>query len=60
MPTEWANYLSIFGFLFLTILVWLIPKDLVYSGAPDRAAWRDIRWWATALAAIQICIYILF
>jgi len=60
LPVEWANYLSMAGFAFLGLLVWLVPKHLVYSEAKDNARWRDYRIWASALIAIQITLYGLF
>ncbi|MEM7078635.1 MAG: hypothetical protein AAF513_08410 [Pseudomonadota bacterium] len=60
MPEIWANYLSILGFVLLLLLVWRIPRHLIFSGAPDQARWRDIRIWATVLIAIQIVLYTLF
>lgn len=60
LPVEWANYLSIVGFLFLAVVVWLIPKERVYAEAPDMARWRDFRIWATVLICIQLALYSLF
>jgi len=60
LPVTWANYLSIVGFLFLGLLVWLIPRKLIYSGADDDAIWRDIRIWATVLIALQLALYTVF
>ena len=60
LPLEWANYLSIIGFLCLFVLVWLIPQQAVYEDAPDQSRWRDIRLWATVLIAIQLFLYAVF
>lgn len=60
LPLEWANYISIIGFLFLFALVWLIPKKAVYEDAPNQSRWRDIRLWATILIAFQLLIYAVF
>ena len=60
LPLAWANYLSIAGFLFLGVLVWLIPRRLIYTEATDQARWRDIRIWATALITLQLALYALF
>ena len=59
-PLAWANYLSMGGFALLGVLVWLVPRRLIFSEAPDAARWRDFRLWATALIALQIGIYALF
>lgn len=60
LPVYWANYISIGGFLFLGILIWSIPKHLIYTESTDHARWRDIRIWATVLICIQISLYLLF
>ena len=36
LPLEWAYYLSIFGFLCLFVVIWLIPKKAVFEDAPDQ------------------------
>ncbi len=60
MPVAWANYISIVGFVLLALLVWKIPRHIIYSQAPDDARWRDIRIWATVLIAMQLVLYLLF
>ena len=60
LPVVWANYISIVGFLFLGILVWVIPKRLIYTDASDQAKWRDIRVWATVLIGFQVTLYLVF
>ena len=60
LPVVWANYISILGFLVLGILVWAIPKRLIYIDASDQAKWRDIRVWATVLIGFQVALYLVF
>jgi hypothetical protein len=60
LPVAWANYLSIFGFLVLGTLVWLIPKKVIFTEAPDQSRWRDMRLWASVLIAMQLALYTLF
>jgi hypothetical protein len=60
MPVIWANYVSMAGFVFLGVVVWLIPKKLIFAEAQDQSRWRDIRLWATALIGLQLTIYALF
>ena len=60
LPVAWANYLSIFGFLVLGALVWLIPKKIIFTEAPDQSRWRDMRLWASVLIAMQLALYTLF
>ena len=60
LPLSLANYLSIMGFVCLLVLVWLVPRNIVYEDAPDQSRWRDIRFWATILIAFQVLLYGLF
>jgi len=60
LPVAWANYLSILGFLVLGTLVWLIPKKVIFTEAPDQSRWRDMRLWASVLIAMQLALYTLF
>ena len=60
LPVAWANYLSILGFLVLGALVWLIPKKIIFTEAPDQSRWRDMRLWASVLIAMQLALYTLF
>ncbi len=60
LPVAWANYLSILGFLVLGTLVWLIPKNVIFTEAPDQSRWRDMRLWASVLIAMQLALYTLF
>ena len=60
LPVAWANYLSMAGFAALGLLVWMIPRAQIFKGTSNHAGWRDIRWWATALILLQLCIYAIF
>ncbi len=60
LPVAWANYLSMAGFATLALFVWLIPKRLILSEAPDASRWRDTRVWATVLILVQIGLYAIF
>ena len=60
LPVAWANYISIGGFLFLGVIVWAIPRSLIFTEASDQSSWRDIRIWATVLIGIQLVLYLVF
>ncbi len=47
-----------FGLVLL--LTWTLPTRFVWSGAPDRSRWRDLRIWATILTGIQMILYAIF
>ncbi|MEM7097468.1 MAG: hypothetical protein AAF541_04350 [Pseudomonadota bacterium] len=60
LPVAWANYISIIGFVFLLIVVWLIPRRVILADAKSNSRWRDIRIWATGLILMQITLYLIF
>ncbi|MDA1074126.1 MAG: hypothetical protein O3A63_05100 [Proteobacteria bacterium] len=60
LPVWWANVATVVLFVLLAALVMLIPKATVIGDAPDRRWFRDLRWWALLLIAIQLCIYAIF
>ena len=45
--------------LYLVLLIWCItrPRDQMLLGAPDKARWRDLRYWAVPLILIQIALH---
>jgi len=60
LPVAWANYLSIFCFIFLAISIWLIPKEALQLDSQPRSILFDLRWWATTLIILQLFIYWVF
>ncbi len=44
----------------IVALSWLMPREFIYHGAPDRALWRDLRIWATLLLLAQCVLYFIF
>ena len=60
LPTWWAYVATLVIFVVLLILTWSKTRDSVLSDASDKAAWRDLRIWATALIAVQLMIYVVF
>jgi putative Mn2+ efflux pump MntP len=60
LPAEWGNYISMLLFCSLGAMVWLIPIKAITADLESPRKWQDIRWWATVLIALQLCIYIAF
>ena len=60
LPVWWANAISAVIFVGIALLVFRVPKQKVLEGAPDQKPWRDFRWWAVALVAVQLVIYYVF
>ena len=48
--------------LFVLAGLWLLTvrRDYVYLGAPDRAAWRDLRIWAAVALLPYVVLYVVF
>lgn len=48
--------------LFVVAAVWAmrLKKEYVYLGAPDRAAWRDLRIWTVVFLLPYIVVYSFF
>lgn len=38
----------------------LFSREYVFRGAPDRAAWRDLRIWALLFVIPFVLVYLLF
>ena len=60
LPIEWANYLSMFCFVFLALSIWLMPKQVIQLDNQPRSIFLDLRWWATTLIVLQLVIYWVF
>ncbi len=57
----WPAYLfTVVLFLGLGAGSLLVPREQVLEDAPDRSAWRDIRWWSVALIGVQLALYWVF
>jgi len=55
--TSWARALFLGFFVLLLVAVFLLPRDYVFRGAPDRRAWRDLRFWALLVVLIHVWAY---
>ncbi len=60
LPLWAAKIGAVILFLLVLVATWLIPGEDIYSGAPDRARWRDLRLWATLLIFAQFLLYSIF
>ena len=60
MPVWWANVATVVLFVLLAFGVLFVPRAMIYTEAPDKSAWRDIRWWAVALILVQLGVYYVF
>lgn len=60
LPVWWANVITVILFIFIALGCFLVPRGTFMEDAPDQSHWRDIRWWALTLIAVQLGIYSLF
>ena len=60
LPIWWANVITLVLFVSIGAAVFLIPRESLFTDAPDRSGWRDLRWWALGLVVVQLGIYTLF
>jgi hypothetical protein len=60
LPVSWANNITVVLFVLIAVACFAIPRSSVIADAPTNARWRDLRWWAVALIAVQLGIYVLF
>ena len=51
-----------FAAVFALLIVWLslIPSGRIHSGGQRVAWWRNVRFWALAIAASQMLLYLLW
>lgn len=60
LPVWWANIITVVLFGAIAVGCFAVPRHRFMGDAPDQARWRDIRWWALVLIAVQLGIYGLF
>ena len=60
LPVWWANVITVVLFIAIAGACFAVPKSVFMADAPDQARWRDIRWWAVILIAVQLGIYAVF
>jgi hypothetical protein len=60
LPVWWANVITLVLFVGIAAACFLVPRRMFMADAPDQSYWRDIRWWALILIAVQLGIYGVF
>ncbi|GBD94341.1 hypothetical protein BMS3Abin05_01947 [bacterium BMS3Abin05] len=60
VPLIWAKVIVLILFAVIFILVWLLPMDYIYKGAPDRKLIRNLKLWATLLVILYGFLYVHF
>ena len=56
---EWSGRAAAAA-LFVSAALWAftLKRQYIYLGAPDQAAWRDLRWWAALALIPYVLIYL--
>ncbi len=57
---HWARIIFIALFVLIAVAVFLLPQEYVFRGAPNRAPWRDLRYWALLNVVIHTVVYLWF
>lgn len=60
IPLVYAKVAAMSLFLMIVVISWMLPGEFIFSGAPDRKKWRDLRVWGTVIVLLQFIIYALF
>lgn len=53
----WAKLVYTALFAALILAAYTFSRENIYRGAPDAAAWRDLRLWAVALVLLHAVVY---
>jgi hypothetical protein len=60
LPMSVAVACAVGLYVLALLWVWVLRRDFVFRGAPDRHWWRDLRIWATVVVLPYIAIYLFF
>jgi len=60
VSSVWAKVIVLALFVVIFILVWILPNDYIFKGAPDRKWYRNLKLWATAIIILYGYLYIRF
>jgi len=55
---KWLKIFTVIGFAIIAAVVWLVRRETVFEGVPDRKWWRDLRLWTVVIMATQVVIYL--
>jgi len=56
----WAKVIVLALFAVIFVLIWLLPNDYIFKGAPDRKWYRNLKLWATLIVILYGYLYIRF
>ncbi|MEQ9365445.1 MAG: hypothetical protein RIF32_14460 [Leptospirales bacterium] len=59
-PLWYAKAGALFIFAAFLALVWSLPRAYIYEEGDALPGHRDLRYWASALLAIQLALYWIF
>ncbi len=58
LPLEVGRWCAAVLLVAAALGVFLLKRDYVYLGAPDKAAWRDLRFWTLLALLPYVAIYL--
>ena len=60
LPADAAKNVFIALFVFIGILIWLLPRDYILEGIEKPRWWHNLKLWATGVLAMITITYLLF
>ncbi|OGP57281.1 MAG: hypothetical protein A2V67_01140 [Deltaproteobacteria bacterium RBG_13_61_14] len=59
-PHWLVKALVLLGFAGLALAGFFLPKSYIFQDATDRKPWRDLRYWALVVIALEMIPYLFF
>ena len=60
IPLGGVKVLIVLYFAALVSLGFMLPRSYIFEGTPDQKFWRDIRFWAVVVIALEMIPYLYF
>jgi len=60
IPLGGVKVIVALWFAFLVGIGFKLPKSYIFEGTPDQHWWRDVRYWALIVIALELIPYLYF
>jgi hypothetical protein len=60
IPMWGVKALVVMLFAGLVVLALRLPRDYIFTGAPDKNRWRDVRIWIVVVVILEVLVYLFF
>ena len=60
IPLGGVKVIVALWFAFLVSIGFLLPRSYIFEGTPDQHWWRDVRYWALIVIALELIPYLYF